>query len=277
MSFLSSFFNKSTVWLLVLLIFIIFGIGCNDTPHENVEQCDKIVIAIDPTFVPMAFINDQKQLDGFEVDLIKKIASTAGCDYEFVNVDWPGLFGGLITKKFNLIMSSITILDERKERMAFSHPYLRSGVALLVRKDLKNVNSIDDLNDNDGIVGAQLNTTSYYFIEKRPKLNIKGYEKFGHALIDLINGGAIAIVGDITQVNYFYKSNKDVFNKTKIVGKRLMSEEYGIVFNKDDLKLKNKINNALAELIKNGTVQKIRDKWELGEFAEIPSVRMDGQ
>jgi glutamine transport system substrate-binding protein len=255
---------------------IVFGVlffvssGCQES-SSKVDSKVKLTVAIDATFIPMSFVNDQDQLSGFEVDLIKAVIEEAGYEYELINVEWGGLFGGLISKKFDLLISSITILPERKERMAFSIPYLQSGVALLARKDLNDVNSIEDLKKHKGMVGAQMNTTSYFYLEKFSEIEKKGYDKFAHAVLDLTNGGIIAVLGDTAQINYFHKENKELNLKTKIVGQRLTSEDYGIVFRKDSQELISKINRALSHLIKTGVVKILHEKWNLGAFSTVPS------
>ena len=80
-------------------------------------------------------MNEKNELDGFEIDLMRAIGKAGKMDIDFVNVAWTGLFGGLITKKYDMVISSVTILEERKQRMAFSIPYLKSGLALVTRKD----------------------------------------------------------------------------------------------------------------------------------------------
>ena len=140
--------------------------GCGQSVQESNQQKPKLVVAVDATFVPMSFFNEQKQLDGFEVDLIREVVENAGFDYELVNVEWGGLFGGLITKKFDMVISSVSILEERKNRMAFSIPYIQSGVAILVRKDIQEIETIADLERKKSVVGAQINTTSFFFLER---------------------------------------------------------------------------------------------------------------
>ena len=270
---------KEFIGFAVMPILCFITVACQDSsppanPKPNAKP--KLTIAIDATFIPMSFINDQDQLTGFEVDLIKAVVDEAGYDFQLVNVDWAGLFGGLIAKKFDLLISSITILEERKERMAFSIPYLQSGVALLTRKDLKNVNSLEDLKSHNGIVGAQMNTTSYFYLEKFKDVKKKGYDKFAHAVLDLTNGGIIAVLGDTTQINYFHKENKELNEKTKIVGQLLTTEDYGIVFRKDSPELLANINAALSKLLKNGTVQKLLDKWNLGHLSSLPPNEKQG-
>ena len=253
----------------VLFFIFIFGfLGCGQDSQE--AKNSRLVIAIDATFVPMSFLNEDRELDGFEVDLIKEVVKNAGFDYELVNVEWGGLFGGIITAKFDLVISSITILEERKNRMAFSIPYLQSGVAVLVRNDISNVESLEQLAEMQATIGAQINTTSYYFLQKYEGIKIKTYEKFGHAFIDLANEGNDGVVGDSVQVNYYFNKNKELSQKAKFLGSRLTSEFYGIVLRKEDVELKRKIDASLTMLIEDGTIQKLHDKWELGEFAAVP-------
>ena len=259
---------KSFILKIVLAVFCVGCLGCGQGSETATDH--KLVIAIDATFIPMSFLNDQGELDGFEVDLIKAVSETAGYDYELVNVEWGGLFGGLITKKFDMVISSITILDERKDRMAFSIPYLQSGVSVLVRKDIQNVDSLEGLSELKATVGAQINTTSYYFLQKHDGIKIKTYEKFGHAIIDMANKGNDGVVGDSVQVNYYFNKNIELTRNARFLGSRLTSENYGIALRKGNLELKQKIDASLTELLKNGTVQKLHDKWNLGEFAAVP-------
>ena len=227
---------KRYILKIILSVFCVWCLGCGQDSLDSKKT--RFVIAIDATFVPMSFLNDQGKLDGFEVDLIKAVAKNAGFDYELVNVEWGGLFGGLITKKFDLVISSITILEERKNRMAFSIPYLQSGVAVLVRKDIQNVDNLEKLAEIKATVGAQINTTSYYFLQKYDGIKVKTYEKFGHAVIDLANKGNDAVVGDSVQVNYYFTKNNELTQSARFLGSRMTSEFYGIVLRKDDIELK---------------------------------------
>jgi len=255
------------------LLFFIFLAGCQQSPSSDSESISRVVVAIDATFIPMSFMNSENQLDGFEVDLIKEVAREADLSYELVNVEWGGLFGGLITKKFDLVISSVGIIEERKKRMAFSIPYLQSGAAVLARNDIKNVESLEDLEKRGALVGAQINTTSYYLLQKFPGVKIKTFEKFGHAVIDLANKGVDAVVGDSVQVNYYFKENKELMGQARFLGSRMTSEYYGIVIRKEDKKLKSRIDASLARLLKNGTVDKLHQKWQLGEFATVPRLQ----
>jgi len=257
---------------ILLFASLIWAIGCQPNTTPEPESKPRVVVAIDATFIPMSFMNAENQLDGFEVDLIKEVTQEAGLEYKLVNVEWGGLFGGLITGKFDLVISSVGIIEERKKRMAFSIPYIQSGAAVLVRNDMMDIGSLKDLEKQNATVGAQINTTSHYFLEKYSGINIKTFEKFGHAVIDLANKGVDAVVGDSVQANYYFRNNKDLTGHARFVGSRMTSEFYGIVLRKEDEQLKSKIDASLTRLLKNGTVSRLHQKWELGEFATVPKL-----
>jgi ABC-type amino acid transport substrate-binding protein len=264
---MKAFYSNFKIFLLASLI---WANGCQQNTTPEPESKSRVVVAIDATFIPMSFMNDENQLDGFEVDLIKEVTQEANLEYELVNVEWGGLFGGLITGKFDLVISSVGIIEERKKRLAFSIPYMQSGAAVLVRNNMTDIESLEDLEKQNATVGAQINTTSHYFLEKYSGINIKTFDKFGHAVIDLANKGVDAVVGDSVQANYYFLNNKDLAGQARFVGSRMTSEFYGIVLRKEDEQLKRNINASLTRLLKNGTVSKLHQKWELGEFATVP-------
>jgi ABC-type amino acid transport substrate-binding protein len=141
---------------------------------------------------------------------------------------------------------------------------------VLVRKDIQNVDSLEQLAEIKATVGAQINTTSYYFLQKYEGINIKTYEKFGHAVIDMANKGNDGVVGDSVQVNYYFNKDKELIKNAKFLGSRMTSELYGIVLRKQDLQLKQKTDTSLTQLLLNGTVQRLHDKWDLGDFSVVP-------
>ena len=253
-----------------ILLFVSLFLASACQENTALEPKSRVVVAIDATFIPMSFMNTENQLDGFEVDLIKEVAQEANLKYELVNVEWGGLFGGLITGKFDLVISSVGIIEERKKRMAFSIPYMQSGAAVLVRNNMTDIKSLEDLEEQNATVGAQINTTSHYFLEKYSGIKIKTFEKFGHAVIDLANKGVDAVVGDSVQANYYFRNNKDLEGQARFVGSRMTSEFYGIVLRKEDKELKDKIDASLTRLLQNGTISRLHKKWELGEFATVP-------
>ena len=249
----------------LLIIFIFFITGCDSTPAGKTY-----LVATDATLVPMSFMSVGNSIIGFEPDLMKAVAKEAGINIQLVNVEWAGLFGGLITRKFDMVISSVTVLEERKERMAFSEPYLKSGLALVIRKDQEGIDSFADAKKNNLLIGAQVGTTSYFFLEKDPSIRKKGYQMYGHAVNDLINGKIDAVLGESTGTLFYQNQNKPVFEKIKMVGEIMTNEHYSIVFHKEDTELKTKVNAALQNILKDGTVSQLHKKWDLGQAAQVP-------
>ena len=111
---------------------------------------------------------------------------------------------------------------------------------------------------------------SFIFLEKEPSIRKKGYQMYGHAVADLINGEIDAVLGESTGTLFYQNQNKPVFEKIKMVGEILTNENYAIVFRKEDTELKTRINIALQEVLKNGTVARLHQKWDLGQAAQVP-------
>lgn len=229
-----------------------------------------ITVATDATLVPMSFINDQNQIDGFDRALMEAIAKRADFQVEFVNVEWAGLLGGLTTGKYDAAISSITILEDRKKKMGFSAPYLKSGLSIVVRKDTEGVASMQDLQDKNMVVGAQRGTTAYFFLKDHPAIQNVGYESYGHAVQDLIKGEIDAVIGESTGTLYYRNKDKPVFEKIKMVGDILTDEPYGIAIRQDNPELLKKIDDALQALLADGTVKKLHEQWNLGQAAVLP-------
>ena len=251
--------------IFITAIFFSFPLtGC----RPNVEEKDNTyIVATDATLPPMSFMSVGNEIIGFEPDLIRAIADRAEINIKLVNVEWAGLFGGLITNKFDMVISSVTILEERKRRMDFSIPYLKSGLALVVRKDEKKILSFEDAKINNSLIGAQVGTTSYYFLEKEPAIRAKGYQMYGHAISDLINGKVDAVLGESSGT--LFLKNKPIFQEIKMVGKMLSNEFYAVVLRKNENKLLTRVNSAIKKLIADGTLEQLHKKWELGQAAQL--------
>ncbi len=249
----------------LIIVFVLLMAGCDSSPTGKTY-----LVATDATLAPMSFMSVGNDMTGFEPDLMRAIAKEAGINIHLVNVEWAGLFGGLITRKFDMVISSVTVLEERKERMAFSDPYLTSGLALMVRKNQEGVDSFADAKKNNFLIAAQVGTTAYFFLEKDSAVRKKGYQMYGHAVADLINGEVDAVLGESTGTLFYKNRNKPLFEKIKMVGEIMTDEHYAIVFRKEDNELLTKVNIALQKVLQNGTAARLHKKWDLGQAAQIP-------
>ena len=226
---------------------------------------EKIVIGLDDTFAPMGFRDEKGELVGFDIDLAKAVGEKLGIAVEFQPINWDTKDLELKNGNINLIWNGLTITEERKKQMLFSDPYLENSQVIVLKKDSA-IKTKEDLAGK--VIGTQSKSSGEEAVLKDPvnsKLKeLRTYDTYDQAFLDLDAGRIEAIVADEVLAR-FIKTNKE-----KKEGKDLYvilnsdnfgKEEYGIGAKSDNTFLISKINEALAELKKDGTYKKIHDKW----------------
>ena len=210
----------------------------------------------------MEMVDTNKNIVGFDIDLMTAAAKAGGFAVEFKNTAWDGIFAGLENGKYDAVMSSVTINDERKKTMDFSIPYINAGQILVVKSEVSGVTKLDDLKGKT--VGAQIGTTGAFEIDKvkaADKINEKTYDDIGLAFEDLVNGRIDAVVCDNpTAANYALQNDK-YKGKLKIVGDRFTEEYYGVAVKKGNTKVLDVINAGLKKVLDAGDNKAIEDKW----------------
>jgi len=219
-----------------------------------------IVVATDATWPPMEFIDEKtKEIIGFDIDLMKAIAKAAGFTVEFKNTAWDGIFAGLAAGKYDAVISSVTITEERKKEMDFSKPYINAGQVLVVASTTKGVTKLEDLKGKT--VGAQIGTTGAFEVEKVPGVNLKTYDEIGFAFEDLVNGRIQGVVADTPVAADFALQSGTYKGKLMIVGEPFTEEYYGIAVQKGNTKVLEAINRGLDKVLGTDTYKKLQDKW----------------
>jgi polar amino acid transport system substrate-binding protein len=241
----------------LMLMCVLFGmLSCAK------KEPAKIVIATDATFPPMEMVDENKNIVGFDVDLMNAAAKAGGFTVEFKNTAWDGIFAGLSADKYDAVMSSVTITDERKKTMDFSTPYINAGQILVVKSDLNGVETLADLKGK--IVAAQIGTTGAFEIDKvkdANKITEKTYDEIGLAFEDLANGRVAGIVIDTPVAANYALQNPNYKGKLKIVGKPFTEELYGVAVNKGNSKVLDLINAGLKKVIDSGEEKQLEQKW----------------
>jgi polar amino acid transport system substrate-binding protein len=226
------------------------------------KESTKIVIATDATWPPMEMVDTNKAIVGFDIDLMNAAAKAGGFTVEFRNTAWDGIFAGLENGKYDAVMSSVTITDERKGTMDFSIPYINAGQILVVQKSTTGVTKLDDLKGKT--VGAQIGTTGAFEIDKvkdADNITEKTYDEIGLAIADLANGRIDAVVCD-TPVAAQYALQNDTYKGTlMIVGQPFTEEYYGVAVKKGNSKVLDVINAGLKKVLDSGENKTIEAKW----------------
>ncbi len=246
----------------ILIILAVLFVFCGFLFAEGTKETSgqlHIVIATDATWPPMEMIDANKQIVGFDIDLMKAIAREGGFTYKFKNTAWDGIFAGLAAGKYDAVMSSVTITDERKKKMDFSIPYINAGQVLVIRAETTGVKTLKDLAGKT--VGTQIGTTGAFAVAKVKSIKLKTYDEIGLAFEDLYNKRIEGVVADTPVAANYALQNKNYRGKLKIAGKPFTEEYYGIAVNKGNTKVLDAINKGLKKVLDSGENKKIEAEW----------------
>ncbi len=223
-------------------------------------------IGSDATYPPFETEKDG-QFSGFDIELGQAIGSEMGARVEWVNTSFDGIFPALLARKFDMVMSSVTITDERRKQLAFSTPYYTAGQIVAVRDDESAVKTINDLSGKTA--GMQINTTAGEVLKKYPQIGVRKYPTIDLALQDLKNGNLDGVVGDAPTIRYFLAHG---FSGLHTVGALLTEEHYGVVMRPQDVALQQAVNDALGRLRANGQYAALETKY-FGASARLADER----
>ena len=249
----------ATAVIIIAAAILLSGVSCAkqdiSAAGSNIKTLKPGVLTVgsDCTWYPMEYIEGDK-IVGFDVDLMAAIAQKLGLKLDYQNAAWDGLFPALTSHKYDLAISSITITEERKKEMDFSNPYYKTDQAATVREGT-GINSEAALNGKKA--GVQIGTTGEIVARKIEGLDVSTYDDILMAFEDLKAERIDAVISD-SYVGYSYAKN----NKGLTVGFAISTDEQlGIAFAKDTPELLAAVNGALDAIIKDGTYNKIYDKW----------------
>jgi polar amino acid transport system substrate-binding protein len=255
---------KKTLYLaglVILSIFLLTGCGgskeaATDTkePPANAEK-PKFNYAMSGLYKPFNY-KESGQLTGFDVEIGAEIAKRMEMEPNPVTNPWETIIQGLKAGKYDAIIGSMAITEERKEQVNFSRPYYRSGAQVFVSTNNETIMTPNDIKDKKiGVVKAS--TFRDVALQYSSQDKVIGYDSDITALQDLQTGRIDAVITDQMVGLVAIKNGQ----KIKDVGNPLWVDEMAIPVNKENEELLNKINTALDEIIKDGTYEKISNKW----------------
>jgi polar amino acid transport system substrate-binding protein len=232
--------------------------------QASAQQSSTIRIAVEGAYPPFNFIDQNNELQGFEVDLAKALCEEMKAECTLVQHEWDGIVRGLLNHEYDAIMSSLEILERRQKRIAFSKPYYRIPAVFIAPKD----SPIKDLTP-EGLAGSKIGTTirsdhAEYLDRYYRNSPVELYGSPVEATLDLLVGRIDAVFGDKRSLKTFLESREG--ECCRIVGTApdnppYLSQFYGIGMRKEDRALKERFNSALAAVQANGTYDRIREKY----------------
>jgi len=241
---------KKILWIAVMAVLVASSLllGCS-------SGSEKIRVATDATWKPFEYVDDNKQIVGFDIDVMNAIAEKENLDIEFVDVPFDPLLAGMAQGTYDCAISSITITADRQKDMLFSDPYFVAGQMVVVQKSNTTILGINTITGN---IGAQIGTTGASEVEKVTGATLKTYDEIGLAFQDLMNGQINAVVCDNPVAQGYVSKNPD---KLKTVGGLFTSENYGIAVAKGKTELLEKINAGIKAIKADGLIEELSAKW----------------
>lgn len=218
------------------------------------------VVGTDAAYAPFESQNEKGEIVGFDIDVVKAAAAKAGIEVKFVNTPWEGIFNALGQGDRDMVVSAVTITDERKQTMDFSEPYFDAQQLIAVKESSK-VAGFEDLKKLK--VGVQTGTTGDEAVTKllgKSSTAIKRFESTPLALKELESGGVDAVVADNGVVVHYVANNPGGKFKT-VADKSFTPEQYGVAFKKGNTELQGKINQGLAAIKADGTYTQIYTRY----------------
>lgn len=214
-----------------------------------------LTIGTDATFPPFTSkVGDQYV--GLEIELGEKIAAKLGCKVNWVNSSFDGIFPALLAGKYDFVIASVTITDERKKSMLFSEPYVDAGQSIAVRRDVPPILDIDGLKGKR--VGVGLNTTGQFLMEPVKDATLVKFPSVDLALADLHNRRLDAAVGDGPVFRYMIAQS---FPDLVLTGAPLNQEQWGMAFRPGTEPLLGQVNEVIRGFRADGTLRGLEVKY----------------
>lgn len=228
---------------------------------EQIIQKGEIRVGFEAGYMPFEMTDQNGRFVGFDIDIAKEMAKAMGVKFVPVNTAWDGIIPSLITDKFDIIISGMTVTQERNLKVNFADPYIIVGQTILLNKKHEGaVKSYKDLNDSKFIVTSKLGTTGEMAVKRNiPKATYKSFETETEAALEVVNGKADAFVYDLPYCVVFM-ANQGGGNLV-FLDEPFTFEPLAWAVNKGDPDFLNWLNNFLRQIKNDGRYDKIYQKW----------------
>ncbi|WP_428776465.1 ABC transporter substrate-binding protein [Vibrio sp.] len=244
-----------------LSVFLATSVAVAASASVNAET---IRIGTEGAYPPFNYYTADGQLAGFDIEIGKALCSEMKVECEFVAQDWDGIIPALLAGKYDLILASMFITDARKQQVAFSEPYQASAMTFVVDKQ-SGIKDVSPEAMKGMIIGAQGSTTqAEYLLANYPDSEVRLYPTQDAVNLDLVSGRIDAQAGDIMPMTDWLSSTDGACCEKAgdlITDRTYVGDGVGIALRKEDQQLRQRVDQALANIIKDGTYQKINDQF----------------
>lgn len=244
----------------IVLVIALIGVfaACGGSGDTDTDAKPVLTMATNAEFPPYEYVEDGK-ISGIDAEIAALIADKLGMELQIVDVAFDSIIPGVQSGKYDMGMAGLTVNDERLEKVNFSTSYAK-GVQVVIVAENSSIASPDDIAGKK--IGVQTSTTGdIYATDDFGEESITRYDNGAVAVQALIAGKVDCVIIDNEPAKAYVAANEGL----KILDTEYTEEDYAICFNKADTELQEKVDGALKELIADGSVQKVVDKYIAAE------------
>ncbi len=247
------------------LLVCLVGVMCFTVGVVQAKDIEKVKIGTEGAYPPFNYVDSQGNLKGFDVDIAKALCKAMDVECEFVKQDWDGLIPGLQAKKFDAIIASMSITEERDKKVDFTNKYYQTPAKFVARKGtIEEINS-DTLQGK--VVGVQRATIHENFVRGKfgDLVEVRPYSTLEEAKMDLRSGRLDLVCADSVplQESLLDSEYGDQFTFVgpDYTAEKWFGEGIGIAVREGEDKLIKMFNKAIEKIRENGTYQEINSKY----------------
>ena len=241
-----------------------------DDQLAQIKAKGEIVVAMEGTWSPWTYHDENDELVGYDVEVAKAIAEKLGVKATFVEGEWDGLFAGMDAGRYDIVVNGVDITEERAQKYDFTEPYAYNRTAIIVKEDNEEIQSFEDLN---GKHTANTISSTYAELAEKYGADVTGVDDLNQTFELLLSGRIDATLNaELTYYDYM-KAHPDA--KIKIAALTDDASEVAIPLRKgaSSDNLRAAINQALEELRADGTLSELSVKYFGSDVSQAPDAQ----
>lgn len=220
-----------------------------------------LTVGVDDTYPPMEYTDSTgTKIVGFDMELAQEVGKRMGMTVKIIPITWSGIFAGLKSKKFDCIISSVSMTSDRVAAYDFTKPYIANAQMIVVKKGDTSITTQSDLSGKN--VGCQIQTTANdsasTLIKNGIKLNLTTYDQIIECFQSLSANRIQAVIVDEVVGEYYIKQSPDKYEAAAL---KLTNEPIGVCFRKDESTLRDSMQTQLDAMVTDGTMKSFSMKW----------------
>ena len=251
---------KKLTKILLVVMAVVLVLACASCGAKKDDN--KLVMATNAAFPPYEFVDDNGEYAGIDIELAQEIAKILGKELVIEDVEFGSIIGGVETGKYDVGIAGMTVTDERLKSVNFSNSYATGIQVVIVKKD-GDIKTLDDVAEKGAQIGVQQDTTGHIYASDSVENGgygedkVTSYKTGADAVQALVSDKVDCVIIDNEPAKSFVEANEGL----EILETEYVTENYAIAIGKDNEKLLNDVNNAIAELKANGKLNAIISKY----------------